>query len=77
MAIQPGHIHSFVRVLPSDSAADGVKECKGFTASELRKKYSAILKNTRIPVDSLVFASTAGNLSAASVEHTIASQCGM
>jgi REP element-mobilizing transposase RayT len=60
LAIQPGHIHSFVHVLPSDSAADGVKECKGFTASELRKKYSAILKNTPIPVDSLLFCQHGG-----------------
>lgn len=33
LAIQPDHIHLFVRVWPSDSAATVVKECKGLTVS--------------------------------------------
>jgi len=36
LAIQPDHIHLFVRVWPTDSAAEVVKECKGLTAHHLR-----------------------------------------
>src|SRR5258708_30449788 len=37
LAIQPDHIHHFVRVWPSDSAAEVVKECKGITSLHLRR----------------------------------------
>jgi len=36
LAIQPDHIHLFVRVWPTVSAALVVKECKGSTAFHLR-----------------------------------------
>src|SRR5512138_3678991 len=39
LAIQPDHIHMFVRVWPSVSAADVVKAIKGVTSHELREKY--------------------------------------
>src|SRR6266545_132153 len=42
LAIQPDHVHLFVRVWPSVSAADVVKECKGVTSHELREKYTAL-----------------------------------
>lgn len=77
LAIQPDHIHLFVQVWPSDSAADVVKECKGLTAHELRKKYPAILKKLPSLWTRSYFASTAGNVSAATIEHYIASQRGM
>jgi REP element-mobilizing transposase RayT len=32
LAVQPDHVHLFVRVWPSVSAADVVKECKGLSA---------------------------------------------
>jgi len=67
----------FVCMWPSDSAADVVKECKGFTASELRKKSPAILKKLPSRWTCSYFASTVGNLSAASIEHNIANQRGM
>jgi putative transposase len=77
LAIQPDHIHLFVRVWPTDSAADVVKECKGLTAYELRKKYPAILKKLPSLWTRSYFASTAGNVSAATIQHYIASQRGM
>jgi putative transposase len=77
LAIQPDHIHLFVRVWPTDSAAEVVKECKGLTAYELRKKYPAILKKLPSLWTRSYFASTAGNVSAATIEHYIASQRGM
>lgn len=69
LAIQPDHIHLFVRVWPTDSAADVVKECKGLTAYELRKKYPAILKKLPSLWTRSYFASTAGKVSAATIEH--------
>ena len=77
LAIEPDHIHLFVRVWPTDSAADVVKECKGLTAYELRKKYPAILKKLPSLWTRSYFASTAGNVSAATIQHYIASQRGM
>ena len=77
LAIQPDHIHLFVRVWPSDSAADVVKECKGLTAHELRKKYPAILKKLPSLWTRSYFASTAGKVSAGAIQHYIASQRGM
>jgi putative transposase len=39
LAIHPDHVHRFVRVWPSISAADVVKECKGSAAFILRKEF--------------------------------------
>src|SRR5262245_15294251 len=41
LAVQPDHIHRFVRVWPGDSAAQVVKECKectGITSFHLRAR---------------------------------------
>src|SRR2546430_15462917 len=35
LAVQPDHLHLFVRVWPSDSAAEVVKELKGFSSYHL------------------------------------------
>src|SRR5438094_774603 len=40
LAIQPDHIHLFVRVWPSDSASDVIKEVKGVTAFRLRREFA-------------------------------------
>lgn len=77
LAINPDHVHLFVRVWPTDSAADVVKECKGVTAHELREKYPAVLKKLPSLWTRSYFASTAGNVSAAVIEKYIASQRGL
>ncbi len=43
LAIQPDHLHLFVRVWPSDSAAEVVKECKGITSFHLRRAFPHLL----------------------------------
>jgi REP-associated tyrosine transposase len=43
LAIQPDYLHIFVRVWPTDSAADVVKELKGITSFHLRKEFSPIV----------------------------------
>jgi putative transposase len=44
LAIQPDHLHLCVRVWPSDSAAEVVKECKGITSFSLRNEYPQLRK---------------------------------
>ena len=44
LAVQPEHVPLFVRVWPSVSAAEVVKECKGFSAFALRKEVPELLK---------------------------------
>ena len=76
LAIQPDHIHLFVRVWPTDSAADVVKACKGLTARKLRTKY-AVLRRMPSLWTSSYFASTAGNVSSDTIQRYIAAQKGL
>jgi putative transposase len=73
ITIQPDHIHLFVRVFPTISAADVVKECKGLTSYELRKKYPELRKLPCMWTRSY-FASTAGNVSAETIQKYIDAQ---
>ena len=75
LAIQPDHIHLFVRVWPSDSAAEVVKECKGSTAFHLRKEFPHLLQLPSMWTRSY-FASTAGNVSQETIQRYIAAQTG-
>lgn len=75
LAIQPDHIHLFVRAWPITSAAEIVKECKGLTSHELRKKYP-ILKRLPSLWTRSYFASTAGNVSTEVIQRYIAAQKG-
>ena len=61
-AREPDHLHLFVRVWPSESAAEVVKECKGITSFQLRKAYRQL---RRVPSTwpRSYFASTAGTVS--------------
>lgn len=76
LAIQPDHVHLFVRVWPTTSAADVVKECKGLTSHELRKRYPVLLKMPSLWTRSY-FASTAGNVSQETIQRYIAAQKGL
>ena len=75
LAVQPDHIHLFVRVWPSDSAADVVKECKGVTSHELRLKYPILRRLPSLWTRSY-FAATAGNVSSETVKRYIEAQKG-
>src|SRR3712207_5549479 len=59
LAIQPDHIHLFVRVFPANAAADVVGEIKGFTSHELRRLYPNILSKLPALWTRSYFASTA------------------
>ena len=76
LAVQPDHIHLFVQAWPTVSAAEVVKECKGLTSHELRKKYPALKRLPSLWTRSY-FASTAGKVSAAAIQRYIAAQKGL
>jgi len=76
LAVQPDHIHLFVQAWPIVSAAEVVKECKGLTSHELRKKYPALKRLPSLWTRSY-FASTAGNVSAEAIQRYIAAQKGL
>ena len=76
LAIQPDHVHLFVRVWPSVSASDVVKEVKGITSHELRTKYPTLLRLPSLWTRSF-FAATVGNVSNETVQRYIAAQKGL
>ena len=75
LAIQPDHIHLFVRVWPSDSAAEVVKECKGVTSFALRREFPQLRKLPSMWTRSY-FAATAGNVSQETIQRYIDAQRG-
>jgi putative transposase len=75
LAIQPDHVHLFVRVWPKDSAAGVLKEVKGVTSHELRGKYPQLRKLPSLWTRSY-FASTAGNVSQETIRRYIEAQKG-
>jgi putative transposase len=76
LAIQPDHVHLFVRAWPTDSAAEIVKECKGLTSSRLRKQFPHLLRLPSLWTRSY-FASTAANVSADTIQRYIEAQKGL
>jgi putative transposase len=77
LAIQPDHIHIFVQVWPSDSAAEIVKALKGFTSFHLRQEFQPILSKLPSTWTRSYFASTAGAVSAQTIQQYIDAQKGV
>jgi putative transposase len=73
LAVQPDHLPLFVRVWPSDSAAEVVQACKGITSFHLRKEVPHLLKLPSTWTRSS-FASTAGTVSQQTIQRYIAAQ---
>jgi len=76
LTIQPDHLQLFIQVWPADSVSNVVKELKGITAFELRRKYPQLLKLPSMWTRSY-FAATVGNVSAMIIEKYIAAQKGL
>ncbi|MBA3943918.1 MAG: IS200/IS605 family transposase [Herpetosiphonaceae bacterium] len=76
LAIQPDHVHHFVRVFPSNAASEVVKDLKGSTSHELRAMFPG-LKTMPSMWTRSYFASTAGNVSEATVRAYIEAQKGI
>jgi len=75
LAIQPDHVHLFVQVYPATACTEVLKEVKGVTSRELRKRHAHLLKLPSLWTRSY-FAATAGNVSAATIAKYIAAQTG-
>lgn len=76
LAIQPDHVHLFVRVWPTTAAAEVVKEVKGLTSHDLREKYPQLRRLPSLWTRSY-FASTADNISAETIQRYIEAQKGI
>jgi putative transposase len=76
LAIQPDHVHLFVRVFPTTPASEVVKEVKGLTSHELRAKYRDLRKLPSLWTRSY-FSSTAGNVSQETIQRYIEAQKGL
>ena len=76
LAIQPDHIHLFIRCFPSTSASEVVKECKGITSFVLRKEFPVLLKLPSLWTRSY-FASTAGTISQQTIQKYLDAQKGL
>ncbi len=76
LALQPDHLHLFVRCFPSTSAAEVGKEWKGKTSFLLRKAFPFLLKLPSKWMRSS-FASTAGTISQETIQKDIDAQKGL
>jgi len=77
LAIQPDHVHLFVGVSPIDSAADVVKELKDSPSFTLRKEFPVPLSTLPRLWTRSYFASTAGVVSAETIQRYIEAQKGI
>ena len=77
LAIQPDHIHIFVRVWPCDSASEVVKELKGCTSFFLRKEFPSVLSKLPSLWTRSSFVSTAGAVSTQTIQEYIDAQKGI
>ena len=76
LAINPDHVDLFVRVWPSTAAVEVVRQCKGVTSHELRRKYPILQRLPSLGTRSY-FAATAGNVSSEVIRRYIAAQKGV
>jgi putative transposase len=77
LAIQPNYIHVFLRVWPSDSAADVVKALKGVTSRYLRQEFREVTSKLPSLWTRSYFASTASHVSTETIQHYLDAQKGL
>lgn len=77
LVVKPDHVHLFIRVWPSTSAAEVIRHVKGVTSWELRRKYPAVLKKLPSLWTRSYFAATAGNVSSETIKKYIEAQKGL
>ena len=77
LAIQPDHVHAFVRCAPGDTPHLVVRTLKGRTSRALRQEFPHL--RSRLPTlwTRSYFCATAGNVSAAAIQRYIAAQKGV
>jgi putative transposase len=77
LAVQPDHVHLFVRAWPETSASEIVRQCKGLTSRELRAKYPDLKRRLPSLWTRSFFSATAGNVSQETIQKYIAAQKGL
>lgn len=75
LAIMPDHVHLFVQANPTVPAHDIVRRFKGRSSRLLRAEFPALLRLPSLWTRSY-FCSTAGNVSAETIQRYIAEQAG-
>jgi putative transposase len=73
LAIQPDHLHLFVSAPPSLAVSQIVFRLKGYTARVLRQEFPVLRRMPSMWTTSY-FASTAGNVSQATIQRYIEAQ---
>lgn len=76
LAIRPDHIYLFVRAWPTTSAYEIVQQCKRSTSHYLRQKYNHLHRLPSLWTRSY-FASTAGRVSAQTIQRYMEAQKGL
>jgi putative transposase len=76
LAIQPDHLHLFIRIWPSDAASEVLRQIKGITSHPLRAEFPELLKLPSLWTRSY-FASSAGNVSSEVIKKYIEAQKGL
>lgn len=77
LAVQPDHVHLFVRVRPIDSPHLIVRAFKGRTSRLLRQEFPALRRRLPTLWTRSYFVGTAGNVSAATIQRYIEAQKGV
>jgi len=73
LAIRPDHLHFFVAAHPDIAPSQIAHRLKGYTARVLRQEFPHLLRLPSLWTHAS-FVSTAGNVSAATIERYIAAQ---
>lgn len=76
-AIQPDHVHLFVRCRPTDSPHLIVRALKGRTSRVLRQEFPSLRRRLPTLWTRSYFCGTAGNVSAATIQRYIEAQKGV
>jgi putative transposase len=76
-AIQPDHVHLFLRTLPTDTPHLVVRGLKGRGSRLLRQEFPSLRRRLPTLWTRSYFCATAGNVSAATIQRYIAAQKGI
>jgi len=77
LAIQPDHVHAFVRCAPTDTPHLVVRALKGRTSRVLRQEFPWLKRRLPTLWTRSYFCATAGNVSAATIQRYIEAQRGV
>jgi putative transposase len=77
LAVQPDHIHLFVRCLPTDSPHLIARQIKGQSSRLLRQEFASLRRRLPTLWTRAYFVASAGNVSAATIARYVAAQKGV